>query len=153
MIQRIQSIYLLLASICVFLCYYFSFAKIYTADTFYDFNIQGIFINDKNVVSVPYRIIIPALALFSFFAIFMFKNRKAQLIINRFNTLLHIALIVFIYFSAENTTKYFLQNQDVTISYGLGFFLPVVSLAFLLLANKAIKKDEKLIKAIDRLRG
>jgi radical SAM superfamily enzyme YgiQ (UPF0313 family) len=139
MIQRIQSIYLLLASICVFLCYYFSFAKIYTADTFYDFNIQGIFINDKNVVSVPYRIIIPALALFSFFAIF--------------NTLLHIALIVFIYFSAENTTKYFLQNQDVTISYGLGFFLPVVSLAFLLLANKAIKKDEKLIKAIDRLRG
>ena len=35
---------------------------------------------------------------------------------------------------------------------GIGLFLPVVSVVLLVLANKAIKKDEALIKSIDRLR-
>ena len=35
---------------------------------------------------------------------------------------------------------------------GIGLFLPVVSIVLVVLANNAIKKDEALIKSIDRLR-
>ena len=35
---------------------------------------------------------------------------------------------------------------------GIGMFLPLVSIVFLVLANKAIKKDEDLVKSVDRLR-
>ncbi|OSS38566.1 hypothetical protein C723_2549 [Christiangramia flava JLT2011] len=35
---------------------------------------------------------------------------------------------------------------------GIGMFLPIVSIVFLVLANKAIKRDEDLVKSVDRLR-
>ena len=35
---------------------------------------------------------------------------------------------------------------------GIGMFLPIVAIVFLVLANKAIKKDEDLVKSADRLR-
>jgi hypothetical protein len=35
---------------------------------------------------------------------------------------------------------------------GIGMFIPIASIVFLVLANKAIKKDEDLVKSVDRLR-
>jgi uncharacterized oligopeptide transporter (OPT) family protein len=35
---------------------------------------------------------------------------------------------------------------------GIGIYLPIVSLMFLVLANRAIKRDEKLVRSSDRLR-
>jgi hypothetical protein len=39
------------------------------------------------------------------------------------------------------------------IDYGLGMYLPVIALAFTFLANRGIKKDEDLVKSVDRLRS
>ena len=45
------------------------------------------------------------------------------------------------------------DNQiDLSISYSYGMYLLVASLPILFLANRSIKKDEDLIKSIDRLR-
>jgi hypothetical protein len=35
---------------------------------------------------------------------------------------------------------------------GIGMLLPIISIVFIALANKAIKKDEDLVKSVDRLR-
>jgi hypothetical protein len=35
---------------------------------------------------------------------------------------------------------------------GVGIFIPILSIVLLVLANKAIKKDEELVKSVDRLR-
>ena len=45
-----------------------------------------------------------------------------------------------------------LSGETVVSEKGIGIFLPVVSIVFLALANKAIKKDEDLVKSVDRLR-
>jgi hypothetical protein len=37
-------------------------------------------------------------------------------------------------------------------SYQFGIFLPVISLLLLVLASRAIRKDEALVKSADRLR-
>ncbi len=131
MIQRVQSIYLLVAAtIC--LASYFIFPKL---DLF--------FIN----MSLMDYFIIPYL-FFCFFMstlnIFLFINRKLQININKFQILIHLfVFIVFFYFFYQEK----MLNPDL-----IWTSTPISSIVFLRLANKGIKKDENLIRSVDRLR-
>lgn len=80
-------------------------------------------------------------------AIFMFKNRKNQFIINRLNLLLNLFLLGFFVYRALN-----LSGETTVSEKGIGMLTPIFSIVFLVLANKAIKKDEDLVKSVDRLR-
>ena len=131
MIQRVQSIYLLVAAI-ISLASYFIFPKL---DLFF-FN-----------TSLMDYFIIPYL-FFCFFMstlnIFLFINRKLQLNINKFQLLIHLfVLIVFFYFFYQEK----MLNPDL-----IWTLTPISSIVFLSLANKCIKKDENLIRSVDRLR-
>lgn len=131
MIQRVQSIYLLVAAI-ISLASYFIFPKL---DLF--------FIN----MSLMDYFIIPYL-FFCFFIstlnIFLFINRKLQININKFQLLIHLfVLIVFFYFFYQEK----MLNPDL-----IWTLTPISSIVFLSLANKGIKKDENLIRSVDRLR-
>ncbi len=44
------------------------------------------------------------------------------------------------------------EATEIVSEKGIGMFLPIVSIVLLVLANKAIKKDEDLVKSVDRLR-
>ncbi len=81
-------------------------------------------------------------------AILFYKKRQHQFVINRLNIILNLILLgLFVYRSLN------LSGEAVTVSEkGIGMFLPIVSIVFLALANKAIKKDEDLVKSVDRLR-
>ena len=64
--------------------------------------------------------------------------------------LLNILLIILIYFFYSS---HFLQEQiNIGPSYQFGIFLPIVSFVCLILASRAIRKDEALVKSADRLR-
>ena len=131
MIQRVQSIYLLVAAI-ISLASYFIFPKL---DLF--------FIN----MSLMDYFIIPYL-FFCFFMstlnIFLFINRKLQININKFQLLIHLfVLIVFFYFFYQEK----MLNPDL-----IWTLTPISSIVLLSLANKGIKKDENLIRSVDRLR-
>jgi len=85
-------------------------------------------------------------AVMSLASIFMFKNRKSQFVINRLNIILNfILLAVFVYSSLTTSGEMQVSEKGVGI-------LPIISIVFLVLANKAIKKDEDLVKSVDRLR-
>ena len=45
-----------------------------------------------------------------------------------------------------------LSGETQVSEKGIGLILPIFSIVFLVLANKAIKKDEDLVKSVDRLR-
>ena len=45
-----------------------------------------------------------------------------------------------------------LSGEATVSEKGIGMFLPIFSIVFLALANKAIKKDEDLVKSVDRIR-
>lgn len=88
-----------------------------------------------------------ASALMALVSIFMFKNRKLQFVLGRLNIILNLFLLgVFVYWSLT------LPGEMQISEKGIGMFLPVVSIVFLVLANKAIKRDEDLVKSVDRLR-
>ena len=80
-------------------------------------------------------------------AIFMYKNRKNQFVINRLNLILNLFLLGFFVYRSLN-----LSGETVVSEKGIGMLIPIFSIVFLALANKAIKKDEDLVKSVDRLR-
>ncbi len=86
-------------------------------------------------------------ALLSVIAIFMYKNRKNQFVINRLNLILNLFLLGFFVYRSLS-----LSGETAVSEKGIGMLIPVFSIVFLALANKAIKKDEDLVKSVDRLR-
>jgi membrane-anchored protein YejM (alkaline phosphatase superfamily) len=86
-------------------------------------------------------------ALLSLISIFNYKNRQTQFVIGRLNIILNFILLgLFVY-------QLLISPGESQISEkGVGIFIPIFSIVFLVLANKAIKKDEDLVKSVDRLR-
>ncbi|MEM9143606.1 MAG: DUF4293 domain-containing protein [Bacteroidota bacterium] len=80
-------------------------------------------------------------------AIVLFKNRKNQFVMNRLNMILNLFLLGFFVYRSLN-----LSGETSVSEKGIGMLIPVFSIVFLVLANRAIKRDEDLVKSVDRLR-
>ena len=136
MLQRIQTIYLLLAAIV-------SAGLIFIFPLWDNASGEGIFASDVLIALGMFL----ASAAISLMCIFMFKNRKLQFVLGRLNIILNLFLLgVFVYWSLT------LPGEMEISEKGIGMFLPIISIVFLVLANKAIKRDEDLVKSVDRLR-
>ena len=80
-------------------------------------------------------------------AVLTFKKRQTQFVLNRLNIILNFVLLgVFVYRSLS------VPGETLVSQKGIGVLLPIISIVFLVMANKAIKKDEDLVKSVDRLR-
>ena len=136
MIQRIQTLYLFVAVVI-------SAGLIFVFDLYTDNNQTLVFAKDN----YTYLGLFLGSALLSLISIFRFKNRKSQFILGRLNIILNFILLgVFVYQSL------YLSGETDVSEKGIGMILPIFSIVFLALANKAIKKDEDLVKSVDRLR-
>ncbi len=106
---------------------------------------DGAVIYAQNILSI--RIAFYVAAALAVLSIIWYKNRQHQFVINRLNLLLHLSLLGFFLYrslSVSGATK--IAEKDI------GLLIPVFSIVFLVLANRAIKKDEALVKSVDRLR-
>lgn len=84
----------------------------------------------------------------SLLSILSHKKRQQQFVMGRLNIILNLILLGLFVYRTLN-----LSGETTTVSEkGIGMFLPIVSIVLLVLANKAIKKDEDLVKSVDRLR-
>ena len=136
MLQRIQTIYLILAGF-VLAGLYIWFPVISTID--------GVVLI-SNQEPLVFGLIFSCIAL-TIIAVFTFKKRQTQFVLNRLNIILNFVLLgVFVYRSLS------IPGETLVSQKGIGVFLPIISIVFLVLANKAIKKDEDLVKSVDRLR-
>ena len=136
MIQRLQSIYLLLAFIITgALPFVFHLWKLENGETIY-------FMSD-----IKYTAIFGLSTALSLVSLLSFKKRQQQFVMNRLNIILNLILLgLFVY-------RTLTVSGGTTVSEkGIGMFLPIVAIFLLVLANKAIKKDEDLVKSVDRLR-
>ena len=137
MIQRIQTVYLILAfvstSIFLFL------VPLWTLSDGKDFYFMQ---------SQVYTIIMGLITAMTLLSIVSYKKRQNQFVIGRLNIILNLILLgLFVYRSLN------LSGETPAVSEkGIGMFLPVIAIVLLVLANKAIKKDEDLVKSVDRLR-
>lgn len=136
MLQRIQTIYMIISATLLGALYVW-FPNIVSE--------EGLVVvrNDEPIMLG----LIFGSILVTFISIFSYKKRKSQFVINRLNIILIFFLLgVFVYRSLT------LSGETLVSEKGIGVFLPIISIVFLVMANKAIKKDEDLVKSVDRLR-
>jgi peptidoglycan/LPS O-acetylase OafA/YrhL len=136
MIQRIQTIYLLLVALVSGLLPFW-------ANLWSDANGTEIYARNEIVVLALFL----ASAVLALIAILQFKNRKNQFVLNRLNMILSLFLLGFFVYRSLN-----LSGETSVSEKGIGMLIPVFSIVLLVLANRAIKKDEDLVKSVDRLR-
>ena len=159
MIQRIQSVYLALSAILLGLMFFFPIAEIKGVAQLYEFSTFGFApiaenLDQSGVVmhanTIPIYICIGVIITFIIISIGLFKKRKVQLKLNRLIFLLTIGLLVFLYFEADKAVELFNSGQNPL--YKASIYFAVAALPLLFLANRGIKKDEDLVKSLDRIR-
>lgn len=136
MIQRIQTFFLLLVGLI-------SGVLPFVLSLWIDADGNAIFANEVLWISVVFY----ASAALALISIFMYKNRQNQFVMNRLNMILNLFLLGFFVYRSLS-----LSGESNISEKGIGMLIPVFSIVFLVLANRAIKKDEDLVKSVDRLR-
>ena len=131
MIQRIQSIYLLVAAIAMTLI---SFkVPVYTLN-------ESMFMAQDDTKMFILTIVG---AIFSLLGLFMFKNRKFQMKLIRLTVLIEIIIGV---------RLFMLLNKFEVVLNNTLLFLMVFSLIALIMAYRGVKKDDDLVRSVDRIR-
>ncbi|MGC1516193.1 MAG: DUF4293 domain-containing protein [Maribacter sp.] len=136
MIQRIQTVYLIIVAILTGILPFFF-------NLWIDIDGVEVYANNELMLSIVFY----ASAVLAIWAMTRFKNRKSQFVINRLNLILNVFLLGFFVYRSLN-----LSGEASVSEKGIGMLIPVFSIVFLVLANRAIKKDEDLVKSVDRLR-
>lgn len=155
MIQRIQSIYLSLVFIFSLLFLFLPMGYLEIADITYKIKAWGL--NSDNLPSETQTSFLHGMSIIfltviimilTVLTIFRYKKRLQQIQFGKLNILLHVGLVVLAFFYLDT----FQQNFSGIFSYGAAVVMPLVSMILILLANRAIRKDDNLVRSADRLR-
>ena len=164
MIQRIQSVYLLIAALLILLTLAYNF---YEADiTVNDSTIEEVQVSalhfeylhhdDPAVVYEETPAYLLSLALLGFLsaggAIFLFQNRKLQVKVVRVSILLTASKLLMVFFHYTTKVENMMEATVEDGTYGPALYFSVVAIVLLILAQRAINKDEKLVRSADRIR-
>lgn len=148
MIQRVQTIWMILAAIAVFLTMKFAFySGILVSQNSADAVATTVAAGSYHLITAPDNFIIliltSALGTGIIINIFLFKHRSIQMRII-IAALIVECLIVFLYF--RQTANYSQGN------YNVWSILHILIIVFLILAARGIYKDSKLVRDSNRLR-
>ncbi len=161
MIQRVQTIYLFLASVALALMMYFpiyQFDKISNGTEYIQVKIMINGTLEKAETALEYTnvnfrfpqfLMSICIGLALIVCIFLYKNRKQQLSIARILIVLEFSLMLFVFAMIAQEIK---SLEISNIKYGIGAFLPSLAILFTALAARAVRKDEALVRSADRLR-
>ncbi len=136
MIQRIQTFFLVVVALITSVLPFF-------LNLWVDVDGKEVYAENELWISIAFY----ASAVLAVISIFMYKNRQNQFVVNRLNMILNLFLLGFFVYRSLS-----LSGETVVSEKGIGMLIPVFSIVFLVLANRAIKKDEDLVKSVDRLR-
>lgn len=158
MIQRIQTLFLILAFLASVGLFFFPLAGIYSATIAYKFYIYEL----RNMVpdeasAFSFMTVLPLMLLnilagaLSFACIFFYKSRTRQIKLVRLAIFLDVILIALIFFIYGQIIE---KALGISPNYldEVGIYFPLIMLVFLVLANRFIVKDERLVRSVDRLR-
>jgi len=147
MIQRIQTIFILVAGLLTGSLYVQKFADIIVNDELHVFNAFGIFKNEELLFNgLPILIFIGIITALHFVAIFLFKKRILQMRVLGFTMILLLGLFgMFFYFT-------YASFDEVKVAFKVSVALPIVCVILDWLAIRAIGKDEALVRSLDRIR-
>lgn len=156
MIQRVQSVYLLLVTVLMSVMLVRPYAELTLADDkSLTFRTHAIIMDSESEATTLFKTTIPVvglaliIAILSFGNIFLYNRRIVQLRICLTNIILLLALLV-IMFAYYSTTKASLTTIHHTFKISVIF--PLLSLIFTIMAYRTIHHDEVLVNSYKRIR-
>jgi hypothetical protein len=154
MIQRIQTVYLLIAEMLIAALFFVPFAEIAVKEgSGYRFDINGIYplgVPNPEIIlgSLPLVILWALSLILILVTIFVFKNRTVQMRISSINIFLMFSLSGLIYYYGWSGAK----MLTGVYSFKIYLVFPLIAAIIIYLAKRAINKDELLVRSIDRIR-
>lgn len=154
MIQRIQSLFLLLAAICPALLFLLPFAGYQRESEHVNLFVCGLSGAQGDTASEGVTVL-PSIVLTAFciflpiYIIFLYRKRMLQIKLSRLAIFMNAGLIVLMFTMADKVSL-MLSGSDRTFS--LGAMFPILTIIFLFLAIRFIRKDEELVRSADRIR-
>ena len=158
MLQRIQTVFLMLVALFMLLTFFFPVWTNMGEDGQILFQLFSLKLNQLDAVTgeiktiyFPYSLI-STLAVASFTValveITKFKNRLVQMKLGALNSLFMAGTMgLSVYFATD-----LIEISGASGKYGIALFLPGAAMMFNLLANRFIRRDDRLVKSVDRIR-
>ena len=162
MIQRIQSLYLLVALTALSLLFFFPLAEVKLNSVlsvpvelggFQDNLMEGIRVGQYWFLG--FTILTFVIFAGMIWVLFSYKNRVRQMRLAKVVSLMLVLLLGLLLFGLDQVASSMHPAHDGNepiVFYQWAVYMPIVSLVFTTLANRAIRKDEALVRASDRLR-
>ncbi len=153
MIQRIQTLFLLAALVCMLLLFLFPYGYIVSPENeIIEFFVLGTEYSGKqneiNFPILPVSINVIIVCLITFMTILLFKKRMLQIRLSFFNLIMQLGTMILMY--------YFIYNANKTLGWELQLsvmiILPLAAMIFTFLAIRGIGRDEALVRSVNRIR-
>lgn len=158
MIQRIQSVMLALAAAAVLLLFAMPLVAYDRADQQrLIMMLTGVEHADGAPVQdvryqMPLQVLAAVLGALWLALVFLYRNRSRQARLARYSQLIGATLMVGLWITHRSVAAYLEQGEQIGYILLPGFFLPIVGMVLVFLAERAIRKDESLVRSADRLR-
>ena len=162
MIQRKQTIYMLLSAIISALLFFMPLASFEAGGNVMKFTIFGIqnpieTISLSTTYTWPLVVLTALMTVAPIVTLFLYKKRELQVRLCRLTMLVNIIFIglVFLYYESDIQQVIAAVEGDeyqLDVAYFIGMAIPLVNLILEILAIRGIKKDIELLKSVDRLR-
>ncbi len=156
MIQRIQSVYLLLASGAVSLILFKALAKFFVDDHNYILSAFRVASPDGGGSDIVLPFYMGGLAIVCLIVplicIFFYKNRMMQIRLCIMEMVFLAGLQAFVVFYLIRTHQAIADAVHASVTYRLPAVMPLVAILLTYLAMRAIMRDEAKVRSIDRIR-
>ena len=153
MIQRIQTVYLILATVLISLMHFLPMVKILAGtNAIVVFRSNGFFnenTTERLLPALPFFLLISVVIILYLTAIFLFRNRNLQARICRLNILLLVGSMGLMTYYIIHVYK--LVDADSMTTKILLLF-PLIAIVLTWLAIRGIVKDEALVRSVDKIR-
>lgn len=159
MIQRIQTVFLFLVAVAMLLVVTFPlWQQVNPAQTAlasldaWSLSVKVIETEEQLQHKSTFYIGLLALAVagLAIFSLLQFKNRSKQMLLNMINSLLMAIMLGLVVYTTYSFNAEF--NPQANGAFVLGFWGIIGAMVMNLLANRFIRKDEMLIRSVDRIR-
>jgi hypothetical protein len=159
MIQRKQTIFLILALFSFVFLFVFPFASFELGELTYNFNILGVqnsygikdCFTKLNYMFVIMQVLATLFISLTGIAIFRYKKRPLQIRLCAFAFLVNILMIGAMFLTGSMVVGE-VSKAAIPISYLLPAYIPIVKVLLITMAQRAIRKDEAMVQSLNRLR-
>lgn len=153
MLQRIQTVYLLLIVALTIATLFFPLAVLQAGNDLFSFDASGVstLMGEAELIYPTWGLfaLVAVIAIMALVTIFLFKRRILQIRLCVFNALLMVGFYGFFAYLAYSFTSSFAE-MSLQVKFGLAF--PLINLILDYLAIRNIGADEALVRSLDRLR-